>query len=133
VSLPLWFLCLVFCVDLLPAAASAETLVAEFSGTGSRVTPVFEVESPWLLDWRVRSRDAFELGCEVSLEEAGTRIHRGRVLAVRGPGNGLRLFREGGRLQLRVDASFADWHFKIIQLTAEEAGRYQPKETDPAR
>jgi hypothetical protein len=113
------------------SAARAEQLLVEFRGGNSQITAPFEVRGPWLLDWRVSNREGYELGCEVALEEAGTRVHRGRVLAVKGPSNGLRLFAEGGRLQFRVDATFADWTLKVIQLTPAEALKYEPRQGFP--
>ncbi|MEJ2534764.1 MAG: hypothetical protein P8008_04695, partial [Gammaproteobacteria bacterium] len=38
-----------------PGTVCAAETVAEFSGSSSRTTAEFEVEAPWLLDWRVSS------------------------------------------------------------------------------
>jgi hypothetical protein len=108
-----------------PAAAS-ET-VAEFTGSSSRNTAEFEIEAPWLLDWRVTSDGAYELAVEVSLLEAGTSVHQGRVLMAKFPGNGARLFDQDGRFYFRVDSQFANWSLKVQELTEEEAALYSPR------
>ncbi|MEJ2535341.1 MAG: hypothetical protein P8008_07765 [Gammaproteobacteria bacterium] len=102
--------------------------MAEFSGSSSRITPEFEVEAPWLLDWRVSSDGAYELAVEVGLQQAGTGIHEGRVLMAKFPGNGVRLFDQGGRFYFRVDSQFANWSLKVQQLTDEEAALYTPRD-----
>jgi hypothetical protein len=108
-----------------PTAAS-ET-VAEFTGSSSRNTAEFEVEAPWLLDWRVTSDGAYELAVEVSLLEAGTSVHQGRVLMAKFPGNGARLFDRDGRFYFRIDSQFANWSLKVQELTEEEAALYSPR------
>jgi hypothetical protein len=65
---------------------------------------------------------------DVSLEQAGTAVHQGNVLKVQWTGNGVRLFEQDGRFQFRVASTFATWHLKVVQLTAEEARAYTPKE-----
>lgn len=113
---------------LLAAPASAEELVAEFRGTMSQRTGEFEVRAPWILDWRVTTEGAYESAIDVSLEAAGLGTHEGRVLMTKHPGNGVRMFRNEGRFYFRVDASFATWTLKVIQLTEEEAALYTPRE-----
>lgn len=106
----------------------AEELVAEFRGSVSRNTPEFEVKGPWLVDWRVTTEGTRDAAVEVTLERAGLGSHEGRVLMTKTPGNGVRLLQATGRFYFRVDASLSNWHLKVIQLTAEEAERYTPKE-----
>ena len=105
---------------------AAET-VFEFKGSASRNTPEFEVEGPWILDWRITTEGSYESAVDVALQEAGTGVHRGRVLVTKYPGNGVRLFNEGGRFYFRVDSAFATWTFKVQELTAEEAKLYTPR------
>jgi len=107
-------------------AQADDNVVALFRGSESRTTPEFEVEAPWIIDWRVTSREGFELAVDVSLERAGTGVHVGNVLMTKGTGNGVRLFEEGGRFYFRVNSSFANWSLKVIQLTPDEAEAYTP-------
>ncbi len=86
------------------------------------------------LDLRKRSQEvrrgqegAYESAVEVSLSAAGLGSYEGRVLRTKQPGNGVRLFRNSGRFYFRVDASFADWRLKVIELTEEEAAQYTPR------
>lgn len=123
------FPALILLTALYCAPAAAAELVAEFRGTASRVTPEFEVQAPWILDWRVTSEGGFELAVDVSLEHAGTSAHEGNVLKTKWPGNGVRLFDMDGRFQFRVHSSFAKWTLRIEQLTPEEAEAYTPRQT----
>jgi len=108
-------------------ATSAE-LVGKFTGTGSGETAEFEVQAPWLLDWLVNSDYPQMLGVEVSLIDAKFGTHVGYVLKTKHAGNGVRLFDEGGRYLLKVDATMARWVLKVEQLSREEAEQYTPKE-----
>ena len=113
---------------LLPLNAVAEQLVREFSGSRTKQTAEFEVEGPWLLDWRVNSEFVESMGMTVVLLNEPTRTHAGTVMKTKYPGNGLKLFEEGGRYSLKVDAVLANWTIKVIQLTPEEAEAYTPKD-----
>ena len=57
-----------------------------------------------------------------------TGVHAGNLFKTKSPGNGLRLVEESGRFRFKVDAAIANWTLKVIQLTAEEAKQYTPKE-----
>jgi hypothetical protein len=103
-------------------------VVRNFSGSGNSETAEFEVEAPWLIDWVVNGDYPQMLGIEVSLIEAKTGTHAGYVLKTKYKGNGVRLFNEGGRFRLRIDASMARWNFKIEQLSRQEAEQYTPVE-----
>lgn len=108
-------------------AAADDNMVAVFKGSESRHTPEFEVTAPWLLDWHVTQRDGYDAAVDVSLEAAGTGVHQGSVLKTKHPGNGVRLFNEGGRFYFRVNSSMANWTLKVQQLTPEEAAAYTPR------
>ena len=105
----------------------SEELVRKFTGSGSGETAEFEVRAPWLLDWRVNSDYPQMLGIEVSLVDAKLGTHAGYVLKTKYAGNGVRLFDEGGRYLLKVDATMADWVLKVKQLSRSEAELYTPK------
>lgn len=107
--------------------APAEELVREFRGDRPMQTEEFEVKAPWILDWRVTGEFVEQLAVDVSLERAGLGTHEGSVLKTKDPGNGVRLFKEGGRFYFRVDSTFATWTLRVYQLTPEEAKLYTPK------
>lgn len=109
------------------ATASAADRVREFRGTGNTTTAIFRVESPWLLDWRLDGDFNELVALDVTLVEANSGKHIGRVLHTKRKGNGVKLFKSGGRYQLRISSSLARWTIKIDQLTAEEAELYVPK------
>lgn len=108
--------------------ASAEQLVREFSGSRTLETPVFEVEAPWVIDWRVNSEFEDSMGLTIVLLDAPAGTHAGTVMKTKYRGNGVRLMTEGGRFSLKVDAVLANWTIKVIKLTPEEAELYTPKE-----
>ena len=110
-----------------PNAAGAEELVREFKGTESTITSTFDVDGPWLLDWRVNSNYSRFMAIDIVLLDGQTGFQVGRVKHKKEPDNGLRLFRTGGRYKVRVDSSHTRWQVKIIQITEAEAELYTPK------
>lgn len=116
---------------LLASPTFGKELIGEFSGDRSSQTPEFEVEAPWILDWRVTGQYVRDMAVDVSLVEAKTNVHQGGVLKARAPGTGLRLFKEGGRFYFRVDSTLSGWNLKVEQLTEAEAELYTPK--NPSR
>lgn len=113
---------LLLCID----AVAAER-VSEFRGTGNSTTAIFRVESPWVLDWRLDGDYNQLVALEITLVEARTGRHVGRVLHTKRKGNGVKLFRSSGLYQLRVSSTLARWTIKIDQLTEAEAEGYTPK------
>ena len=112
---------------LTTSLASAAETVREFSGNGNTTTAIFAVESPWLLDWRLDGDFDALIALDIVLLDARTGRHVGRVLHTKYKGNGVKLFEEGGRYQLRVSSSLARWRIKIQQITEEEAELYTPR------
>jgi hypothetical protein len=112
-------------------AASGKELVREFKGSESRYTGEFEVQAPWILDWRVTSDVAPAV--EVALLQAGTGVFVGSALRTKQTGNGVRLFEESGRFQFRVNSTLASWTLRVEQLTRAEAGQYTPLGEDPGK
>lgn len=108
-------------------SARAADRVREFRGTGNTTTAIFQVQSPWLLDWRLDGDFDELVALDVTLVEANSGKHVGRVLHTKRKGNGVKLFKSGGRYQLRISSSLARWTIKIDQLTPEEAELYTPK------
>lgn len=112
---------------LFAVPAMAKDLVREFSGQGNTTTASFTVESPWIIDWRLDGDYDTLVALDVTLIEARTGRHVGRVLHTKAKGNGVRMFRQGGRYQLRISSTLARWRIKIEQLTPEEAELYTPR------
>jgi hypothetical protein len=115
---------LVACSVAIPAQAGE--LVRQFSGERSTQTAEFEVEAPWLIDWRVNSDFPTTMGIVVVLINSSG-AYEGRVVKTKSPGNGVRLMQESGRFSFKVDATVAYWSLKVEQLTPEEAELYKPK------
>ena len=108
-------------------AANAAQRVKEFSGTGNTTTAIFRVDSPWLLDWRLSGDYDQLVALDITLVEARTGRHVGRVLHTKRKGNGVKLFRSSGLYQLRISSTLARWTIKIDQITDEEAAAYTPR------
>ncbi len=109
------------------STAFAGKLVREFSGSRSVYTADFQVEDPWLIDWRVNSDYPRTMGISVALVNAKTGEHAGRVVQTKRRGDGLRLMNESGVFRFKVDSSVTNWTLKVIQLNREEAKLYKPK------
>jgi len=112
---------------LVTSLAGASETVKEFSGSGNTTTPIFTVRSPWLLDWRLDGDFSQMVALDISLIDARTGRHLGRVLHTKYRGNGVKLFDEGGSYQLRISSTLARWRVKIQQITDEEAKLYTPR------
>ncbi len=110
------------------ANAGAEEIIKEFRGSGNEMTAIFTVDSPWLLDWRLDGDYDKLIALEVTLIEAYTGRHVGRVLHTKRKGNGLKLFNNGGAYQLRISSTLARWTFKIKQIEPEDAKLYTPRQ-----
>ena len=108
------------------SALQAGELVRQFSGDRSKETVEFEVEAPWLIDWRVNSEFPSSMGISVVLRNASG-AYEGLVVKTKAPGNGVRLMEQGGRYSFKVDATVANWTLKVEQLSQEEAKLYTPK------
>lgn len=114
-------------MSLTLTAASASELVREFSGNKSTTTVAFHVSAPWIMDWRLDGDYNQLVALDITLVEAKTGRHVGRVLHTKRKGNGVKLFKADGTYQLRISATLARWHIKIEQLSDDEAELYIPK------
>lgn len=112
---------------LLAASAQSEVLVQEFTGNGNTTTASFTVESPWIIDWMLYGDYETLIALDVTLVDARSGRHIGRVLHTKAKGNGVRMFDTSGRYQLRVSSTLARWRLKVVQLTEEEAELYTPR------
>jgi hypothetical protein len=110
-----------------PAIAQAVDTVKEFRGTGNTTTTMFTVEAPWLLDWRLDGDYDALIALDITLIEAGTGRHIGRVLHTKRKGNGLKLFDQAGQYRLRISSTLARWTLKVKQIQPEEKELYTPR------
>ena len=109
------------------ADASAAKRVTEFRGSGNTTTAIFRVESPWILDWRLDGDYSQLVALDITLIDATTGAHVGRVLHTKRKGNGLKLFKKGGRYQLRISTTLGRWRVKIQSISDDEVERYTPR------
>jgi hypothetical protein len=112
---------------MLCLAADAAETVKEFRGSGNTTTSIFTVKSPWLLDWRLDGDYEQLVALDITLIEAHTGKHVGRVLHTKRKGNGLKLFNYAGQYQLRISSTLARWTLKVQQIQPEEEELYVPK------
>ena len=107
--------------------AYCKELIREFKGSGNKTTAKFEVEAPWIVDWRTHGDYPGQMAVEVNLATV-TGEYVGKIVTTKYVDDGVRLFHEGGRYVLKVDSSLASWTLRVIQLTKQEAETYIPKE-----
>ena len=107
--------------------AQAVETVKVFQGTGNTTTAIFTVESPWLLDWNLNGDYDALIALDVTLVEAHTGRHVGRILHTKRKGNGLQLFDQTGKFQLRISSTLARWTLKVQQLEPDEKELYTPR------
>lgn len=113
---------------LLCGSADGRELVKRFSGTGNATTDWFEVEAPWILDWRVNSEFQGAMAIEISLVDGNTGFHKGLLLQTKRPGDGIKLFNESGRFRFRISTTLARWTLIVEELTRDEAKLYTPRD-----
>ena len=118
---------LVLVLALIASPTFGKETVRDFSGTGNTTTPIFTVDSPWLLDWRLDGDYDKLVALDITLVEARTGRHVGKVLHTKYKGNGVKLFTDGGSYQLRISSTLARWRIRIQQITDEEAKLYTPR------
>lgn len=104
--------------------------ITEFKGTTGTTTPEFEVEAPWIIDWRAFSDFPQSMFLEISLLDAATGLHKGVVKETRTVGTGVKMFSESGSYKLRIESDLVRWQILIKELTEEEAARYTPQDKE---
>ena len=114
---------------LLIASVNAQAVetVKVFKGTGDTTTAIFTVEAPWVLDWNLNGDYDAIVALDVTLVEAHTGRYVGRILHTKRKGNGLQLFDQAGKFQLRISSTLARWTLKVQQLEPEERELYTPR------
>ena len=106
---------------------SSKELIQEFKGSNSKTTTEFEVQAPWIVDWRTNGDYPGQMAVEINLLSP-TGEYLGKIAMTKYVDNGVRLFNEGGRYMLQVNSSLASWTLRVEQLTKQEAAAYKPKE-----
>ncbi len=120
-------LALILVFAAVSASAQAVETIKEFRGSGNTTTSIFTVESPWLLDWRLYGDYDQLVALDITLIEAHSGRHVGRILHTKRTGNGLKLFNTAGQYQLRISSTLARWTIKVQQIQPEEEELYTPR------
>ena len=120
-------LALIAVLLMMSVNAQAVETVKVFQGTGNTTTAIFTVEAPWLLDWNLYGDYDALIALDVTLVEAHTDRHIGRILHTKRKGNGLQLFDQAGKFRLRISSTLARWTLKVQQLQPEEKELYTPR------
>ena len=108
------------------SGASAEEVVARYSGSGSGNTPEFEARAPWIMEWVVSGEEGQYEVIEIGLVNASTGQYEGVAVKSKMAGSGVRLFENSGHYYFRIASSLMNWHINVIELTEDEAKQYQP-------
>ncbi len=108
--------------------AISKERVVEFKGSESKTTAEFEVEAPWIADWRVRGDYPGQMAVEINLVSATSGEYLGKIAITKYVTNGVKLFNEGGRYRFQVTSTLANWTIRVEKLTRQEAETYKPKE-----
>ncbi|MEM7611103.1 MAG: hypothetical protein AAF270_05460 [Pseudomonadota bacterium] len=96
-----------------------ETL--QFSGTESDSTATFEMNGPWLLDWRAMSDTPLAAMVELRLHDGESGRFLGTIAQLQGTGRGLKLFEQSGTYAIAVSASNVLWEIDISPLDKAQA------------
>ncbi len=120
-------LILVVAVGFAGVNAQGQHAVVEFSGNKNTTTREFEVQGPWILNWRITGISTGAVGFELMLLDGKTRMHKGVILRTRRTGNGVKLFRESGSFRFRISSGLANYHLKVEEISEEDAKLYTPR------
>ena len=108
-------------------AVQSQGVVAEFSGSNNTTTREFQVQAPWIMNWRVTGNYTNSVGFELMLLDGKTRAHKGVILRLRRTGNGVKLFNESGTFRFRISSGLTNWNLKVEEISEEEAKLYTPR------
>jgi hypothetical protein len=111
-----------------PPFVDAKELIKEFKGSESATTAEFEIEAPWIVDWRTSGDYPGQMAVAVNLVKASSGEYLGKIVTTKYVDNGVRLFNEGGRFRFQVNSSLANWTLRVEKITKQEAETYTPKE-----
>ncbi|MGI9263240.1 MAG: hypothetical protein ACR2QR_14435, partial [Woeseiaceae bacterium] len=99
------------------------------TGQDSAIPAAFEVDGPWILEWRTRSEFPKSASFEMRLRDAATGDHLGMITAIKGLGKGQKLFDESGKFQLVIVATGSEWDILIRQVSAPRAAAIRRQTT----
>jgi hypothetical protein len=105
----------------------SKELIVEFNGSESKNTAEFEVQAPWIVDWRTRGDYPGQMAVQIDLVSAPVGEYIGKIIVTKYVDNGVRLFKESGRYRFQVNSTLASWTLRVEQLTRKEAETYIPK------
>ncbi len=108
-------------------SVQSQGVIVEFQGSNNTTTREFEVQAPWIMNWRVTGNYTNSVGFELMLLDGKTRVHKGVILRLRRTGNGVKLFNESGSYRFRISSGLANWHLKVEEISEEEAKLYTPR------
>jgi len=109
------------------SGVQGQQVVVEFTGNKNTTTREFEVQGPWILNWRITGSYASSVGFELMLLDGKTRMHKGVILRTRRSGNGVKLFHESGSFRFRISAGLANYNLKVEEISEEDAKLYTPR------
>jgi len=106
----------------------AKELIKEFKGSESSTTAEFEIEAPWIVDWRTSGDYPGQMAVQIDLVSASSGEYLGKIITTKYVDNGVRLLNESGRFRFQVNSSLANWTIRVEKLTKQEAKAYTPKD-----
>ncbi len=109
------------------SGVQSQQVVVEFTGNNNTTTREFEVQGPWILNWRITGSYTGSVGFELMLLDGKTRMHKGIILRTRRSGNGVKLFQESGSFRFRISAGLANYNLKVEEISEEDAKLYTPR------
>ena len=104
-------------------ASAADTDRVRFDGEGNGRTAVFEIDGPWMLDWRLHSAAPSLAVFEMRLHDGGSGDFIGRLIELHGTGNGVKLFEQGGTFQIAIVASHVAWELEVSEVSEDQAAQ----------
>ena len=114
---------LAFVVLGFAVATAAELPAFKFSGSGSKSTPEFRVDGPWLINWRALSEFPRATTIEFQLLDADSGELVGIINQAEGGARGLKLIEQTGAFKIAVIADGVDWAMDVIQVSAERGAQ----------
>jgi hypothetical protein len=119
---------LFFVLICFSSVAQSKELIREFKGSDSKNTADFEVQAPWIVDWRVTGDYPGQMALNANLVNSKTGEHMGKIVTTKYVSDGVRLMDESGKFHFQVNSTLVNWTLRVEQLTRAEAETYTPKD-----